>query len=81
MSTMVFQMVVERVKSVWPAVANAAIKVAKAAAAGAVVAGMTALANVTPEVSDKFGLNAVATGQIVALVIMARDVLKARVEK
>ncbi len=81
MSTMGFQMVVERVKTVWPSVVNAAAKIAKAAAAGAVVAGLTALANVTPELSDKFGLNAVATGQIVAIVVLARDALKARVEK
>jgi len=81
MSTMGFQMVVERVKSVWPSVVNAVAKVAKAAAAGAVVAGLTALANVTPELSDKFGLNAIATGQIVAIVVLARDALKARVEK
>ena len=78
---MVFQMVVERVKSVMPAIVNALSKVAKAAAAGAAVAALTAVVNVVPEVTDSFGLNAVATGQIVALMVMARDVLKARVEK
>ena len=81
MSTMVFQMVVERIKSVYPSVKNAAVKVAKAAAAGAAVAGLTAVVNVVPEVSDSFGLNAVATGQIVAIMVMVRDALKARVEK
>ncbi len=76
-----FNVILVRLQAVWPSVKNALAKVAKAAAAGAIVAGLTALVNVTPEVSDKFGLNAVATGQIVAIMVMARDALKAKVEK
>jgi predicted amino acid dehydrogenase len=56
----------------------AAKKIARAAAIGAAVAALTALAAEAPVIGAHFGLPAIATGQVVAIVLMARDALKAR---
>lgn len=77
MST-VFDAVVAKVKGYAPAFKKAVVAVARAAAVGAGVAALTVVAAEVPEAAEYFDLDPAATGQVTALVLLARDFLKSK---
>lgn len=76
--TYLMQLVKARIAEVMPGVKKAAKAVLRAAVVGGAVAGLTAVANVVPTLAADFHLDPAATGQIVAVVLMARDALKVK---
>lgn len=78
MFTKVIGIVKERFALALPAVKKAATSVARAVLAGAAIAGLTVLAAELPDLGAAIDLDPATTGQITALILIARDFLKSK---
>jgi hypothetical protein len=68
----------ETVDKVVAAAKTIVVACAKAAAVGAAVAALTVVINAAPALGAEFSLSPAATGQVVAIAILARDAIKTK---